>query len=230
LQIDDIVIGGDAEVEVKANGQTMSFRTNIVDIKNNSILVNTITSNGQTIGFSDNCQLNFLYKFDGRLFVWENAIVKLVKYDGDIYHKIEIFGEGKPYNRRDSYRMFIGEDMPLYVNTKTGLTALSVLVKDISETGVAFITPEEIDIDRSVRLKLKDEKAIIHLSGIVVRKEFLENLNSFLYGCKFNEKNRNLSRFIAKRQGEQLRLKSTTFSNVRFVKDKKNSRKTNTQP
>ncbi len=208
MRIEQITIGGDMELEVKYSGHSMSFRSEIIGIKGNSILAKTIKVNDQTIGFSDKCRLNFLYKSEGKLFIWENVSVKLVKYDGEICHKIDLFGEGKSYNRRDSYRMYVGEDMPLYVNSASGPTALSVLVKDISETGVAFITKEELDIDRTFRFKLKDNITIISLSGVIVRKEFLPNLSAYLYGCKFNEKNDKLGRYIAKKQGEQLRKKS----------------------
>lgn len=207
MQIDDIPKGGNIELEVKLNGHAMSFRSDVVAIKNNSVLINSIKVNDQTIGFSDKCQLNFIFKSENKVFIWENVSVKLVKFDGNVYHKIDLYGEGKPYNRRDSYRMYIGEDMPLYVNTASGPTAISVLVKDISETGVAFITKEEIDIDRTIRLKLKDNNALISLSGVIIRKDFLPNLNSFLYGCRFNEKYNKLGKFIAKKQGEQLRMK-----------------------
>lgn len=212
MQIDEIPRGGNIELEVRYSGHTMSFRSDIIAIVNNSVLVNTIKVNDQTIGFSDKCQLNLIYKLDGKVFIWENVSVKLVKYNGNVCHKIDLFGEGKPYNRRNSYRMYIGEDMPLYINSASGPSAISVLVKDISETGVAFITKDEIDIDRTIRLRLKDNNNIISLSGVIVRKEFLHNLASYVYGCKFNEKNSNLGKFIAKKQGEQLKKKTTSYS------------------
>ncbi|HKL80583.1 MAG TPA: PilZ domain-containing protein [Mobilitalea sp.] len=212
MQIDEITNGSSIELEVKYSGHSMSFRSDITVIKNNSILITTIKVNDQTIGFSDKCQLNFIIKFDNKVYIWENVYVKLVKYDGNIYHKVDLFGDGKPYNRRDSFRMFIGEDMPLYVNSSTGPTAINVMVKDISETGVGFIAKDEIDIDRTIRLRIKDSTNIINLSGVIVRKEFLENLNSYLYGCRFNEKNDKLGKFIAKKQGEQMRKKVTSYS------------------
>ena len=212
MQIDEITNGSSIELEVKYSGHSMSFRSDITVIKNNSILITTIKVNDQTIGFSDKCQLNFIIKSDNKVYIWEYVSVKLVKYDGIIYHKVDLFGDGKPYNRRDSFRMFIGEDMPLYVNSSTGPTAINVMVKDISETGVGFIAKDEIDIDRTIRLRIKDSTNIINLSGVIVRKEFLENLNSYLYGCRFNEKNDKLGKFIAKKQGEQMRKKVTSYS------------------
>lgn len=218
MQIEEIPKGGNIELEVRYSGHTMSFRSDILDIINNSILVSTIKVNDQTIGFSEKCQLNFLYKAEGKVYIWENVFVKLVKFDGNICHKIDLFGDGKPYNRRDSYRMYIGEDMPLYVNSASGPTAISVLVKDISETGVAFITKDDIDIDRTIRLKLKDNAMMISLSGVIVRKDFLQNLNSYLYGCRFNEKNDKLGKYIAKKQGELLRKK---MSPTNFDRDRR---------
>lgn len=212
LRIDEISKEGSIELEVKYNGNTASFFSEIVLVRENSVLITSIKVNEHTVGFSDKCTINFLYKFDGRLYIWENVSVKLVRYDGAIYHKVDMVGEGKPYNRRDSYRMYIGEDMPLYINSPSGPTAITVLVKDISETGVAFISKEDININRTIRLKLKDHNMLISLSGVIVRKEYLEHLDSFVYGCKFNEKNNRLGKYIARRQGEQLRMKTTTYS------------------
>lgn len=217
MRIDEIAKGAAIEIELKYSGKTMNFKSEVTLIKNNSILVTSIMVNEQTIGFSDKYLVNFLYKSDGKLFIWEKVSVKLVKFDGGIYHMIELLGEGKPYNRRECFRLYIGEDMPLYVNTSSGPTALSVLVKDISETGAAIITKEEIDINRTFRLKFNDStnNTIIHLSGVIVRKEFLDNLASYLYGCKFNEKNHKLGKFIIQKQADTLKKKTEPVAAVK---------------
>ncbi|HBY72845.1 MAG TPA: hypothetical protein DEG06_11445, partial [Lachnospiraceae bacterium] len=156
MQISEIQIGAKIEVEVKYNGRNVSFRSQVVFIQDSSVVVNAITVDEQTLGFSENCQINFLYIVDGKVFAWENVTVKLIKYEGKLYHLIVLSGEGIPYNRRNSYRMYIGEDMPLYINTPNGSSAINVLVKDISENGVAFITKDDLSINRTFRLKLKD--------------------------------------------------------------------------
>ena len=208
MHIDSIAKGGLMEVEVKCSGKTVRFNGEVAHIIDNSILTAPIKVNDQTIGFSDNCQINFLYVLEGKLYLWENVIVKLVRYDGNIYHKIDLYGDGKHFNRRDAYRMYIGEDMPIYVNTASGPAAISVLVKDISETGVGFLAKEDIDLERTIRLRIKDNSNLITISGIVVRKEFQKNLSSFLYGCRFNEKNEKLAKFIARKQSEAIRKKT----------------------
>lgn len=223
MLIDDIPIGSGIELDVRYVGRTMSFLSEVVLIINNSILISPIIVNEQTVGFND-CRVNLIVKIEHKVFLWINASVKLVKYDGIIYHKIDIVGEGKPYNRREAYRMYIGEDMPIYINTASGPLALSVLVKDLSETGVGFISKEDLDVDRTVRLKLKDNNLTISLSGIIVRKDFLPHLDAFLYGCKFNEKNNKLGNYIAKKQGEALRKKVNSYSSPPAVQRKLKSK------
>lgn len=217
LRIDEIAKGGAVEIELKYNGKTMSFKSEVAQVKNNSVLVTSIMVNEQTIGFSDKYLVNFLFKAEDKLYIWEKVTVKLVKFDGGVFHMIELLGDGKPYNRRDSFRLYIGEDMPLYVNAASGPTALSVLVKDISETGVAFIAKEEIDLNRTFRLKFNDStnNTIIHLSGVVVRKEFLDHLGSYLYGSKFNEKNHKLGKFIIQKQAEAIKKRTEPLAVVK---------------
>jgi c-di-GMP-binding flagellar brake protein YcgR len=228
MQIDSIIPGGLMELMVCINDRTMSFRSEISQVINNSILVAPIKVNDQTVGFSDNCQISFLYASEGKLYLWDNATITLVRYGGDIYHKIDIFGEGKPYNRRSSYRLYLGEDMPIYVNTAAGPSALIVLIKDISETGFGFITAEEIDIDRTVRLKLKENGIILNLSAVVVRKEKLEHHGTFLYGCRFIEKYDRLGKFIAAKQSSMLRKKngSVTLNRMKAQMQTKNAQNT----
>lgn len=116
--------------------------------------------------------------------------------------------------------------MLIYINTASGASAMSVLIKDISESGVGFITREELDIDRTIRLKLKFANQIINLPGVIVRKEYLENLNSYLYGCKFTEKSNLLGKYIAKRQNDMLKKNTSLPTSSRFRTNNANQHRT----
>jgi len=224
LLIDEIPVGASIEIEVRFNGRSMSFNSEVLFVHKDSVFINPIKVNDRTIGFNDKCRINLVVKIDGKVFLWENVDIKLVKYSNRIYHRIIVQGEGKPYNRREAYRMYIGEDMPIYINTASGPQLINVLVKDISETGVGFITKEDLDVDRMIRLKIKDFNHIMVLSGVIVRKEYLPHLDSFLYGCKFNERNYRLGRFIARKQGEHQRKKLNTYSSPTVIKKSRNKK------
>lgn len=214
MQLGEMKLGGAVEIEVIIDRTVMYFTSEVVLIIEHNVLINSILFNEQTLGFTDSYQINFLYKSDGKVFAWNNVPVKLVKYHDNVYHMVELIGDGLSYNRREAYRLYVGEEMPLYIITTEGPDIISVLVKDISETGVAFISPIVFDIQHTFRLKMKDNDSIIHLPGVIVRKEPLNHLNSFLYGCKFSEKNHRLSKYIARKQSDDLRKKSEYLSNT----------------
>lgn len=209
MQTADIPIGINIELEVRCSGHTMSFRSDIVEVIEDSALITSIKVNDQTIGFSDQCRITFIVNHEGKVYAWEDVSPVLVRYDGSVYHKVDLIGDAKPINRRGSFRMYVGEDMIAYFSSPSGPTANTILVKDISETGVAFISKELFDIERTFQLKLKDIRPPIALCGVIVRKDFIPNLNTYLYGCKFIEDYHILGKYIAKKQGEQIRKKFT---------------------
>ena len=214
MNTDDMSKGASVEIDVRLMGKTLNFKSDIALIIKDSILIRGIRVDNRTVGFTDKCTVDFMYKEDGKLYKWDDVQVKLVRYDGEIYHMVRIAGDGKVHNRREAYRQYIGEDMPIYINTASGTSAIDVLVKDISETGVGFITKEELEIDRTFRLKIRENQYMLTLSGIIIRKEELSNLNSNLYGCKFIEKDNALVKYIARKQGEQLKNKSRIYAST----------------
>lgn len=208
MQINSIVKGDSVELEIRHQGKAVSFKSEVSFVMNDSLLIQPIKANGQTIGFSDQCQISIFYLVDGKLFIWTGASIKLVRYNGAIYHRIEVTGEGKPYNRRYSFRLYLGEEMPIYINTPEGPSAIKVLIKDISETGLGFVSKEDLALRRTIRFKLVDSAMTLNLSGLIVRKEALNHLGSYLYGCRFTEKNEVLGKYIIKKQSEALRKKN----------------------
>lgn len=194
------------ELEVKCSGKSLNFHSAVALVKEDFILIKKIMVDGRTIGFSNKCSINLLVNEDDILYAWKDVKVTLVRYDGSVYHKIENPKSVKePHNRRGSYRVFIGEDMHVFLNAANGQEALTVLVKDLSESGIGFITKEELDIGRIVRIKFRKDRPIINLSATLVRKESNENLGNYTYGGLFLQRSPELSRYIAKRQREYLK-------------------------
>ena len=212
MLIDDIVIGNNVEVEVKLQGHTMNFTSQVIMIIDDNLFISPVKSDDQTIGFNDNCLVSILYNLDGRIYRWKDVELKLIRYDGFIYHVTVLKGKGQPYNRRKAYRLYLGMEMLLFLNLSQGPTALSVNVKDISELGVGFITSDEIELNKSFRLNFKDGPTRLTLEGTIIRKVYMQHLDSYIYGCKFYDKNYLLSKYIARKQGEMLRRKNVTYS------------------
>ena len=211
MNIDKMLQGNSIEFKVVFNGKTMNFKSRISIIIDQSIFIPGIIINHKIVCFSDKCSIDLFYKKGDKLYLWENVKANLITYKGKVYHKLDLNGEGKLHNRREAYRMYLGEDMQIYIDTSSACISSMVLVKDVSEAGVAFITKQDLNIGQSFHLKIKDNNTFILLSGDVVRKEVIENLNKTLYGCKFHEKDHKLAKYIARRQREQLKKKSRFY-------------------
>lgn len=215
MRIEEIAKGEAVEIEVKYDDRKISFKSEILFIDYNSVFITPITVDERTIGFSNNYQVSFLYKLDGRVFIWETVTVKLVKYNGVIYHKVDLDGQGKPYNRRNSYRLYVGEDMGVSVSTSERVVDLTALIKDISDSGVSFITAEDFEIYRPVRINFTaDSSGSYDITAVIIRKEFLSHLGSYIYGCQFPEKNLKLGKYIIKKQSEMIKKKADPLTAV----------------
>lgn len=212
MRIEEISVDAAIELDVRYQGKFMNFRSKVVLVRDMSVLINSIKVGDQKIGFTNQCFIQFLYKVNGKVYLWENVSVSLVKFNGVVYHKVDLMGEGKQYNRRNAYRLYVGEEMPIYMNTTSGLTAVTVLLKDISETGIGFISKDELNTERMFRFKFKNDKKVIDLSGMIIRKEYLEHLSTYLYGGKFGEKNPMLSNYIANCQSDELKRRNSYYS------------------
>ncbi len=210
----ELVRGEQIELDVTYNGKSISFKSEIVYSLNNSILIAGIKYHNRAISFSDQCTFNLLYLFQGKLYIWEKVTVKLVKAESTVYHKIELNSDGKPYNRRETFRMYIGEEMPIIINMIEGPASFTVLIKDISESGLAFMAKEDFDTNRTIHLNITYHHMMICLKAVIIRKEFLEHINLTLYGCKLIEKNQTLNKYIAEKQGEQLRKKARVYQSA----------------
>lgn len=166
----------------------LEFDSEIQIIGDGYILAEMITVDGKIVNFPSEMKVNMVYFDDNNLYIWENVSVSPVKLKGgNKYHKIDLpETEGKRYNRRGSYRLFIGKEMGIELKEGTKRTKKKILVKDISATGFAFIINEEYNVGLRVTLffDMGNGKRI-DIAAKIVRKQYAERTNSNLYGCRF---------------------------------------------
>ncbi|MSS63446.1 PilZ domain-containing protein [Velocimicrobium porci] len=192
------------ELLITYNNQTLSYESKIFDFYNEWILIPVITVDKKIVGFSENCNVDFIYADDSQLYRWQNISLKPVRMGKKVLHKIEMGEEGTLYNRRKAFRLFIGEQMKLRYSTEDGRITTQVLVKDVSETGFGFFSKEDLSLKKLVSIHLIDNSMILDLSGTIVRKQKLEDRDSFYYGCQLTHRNDILNKYIVKKQRELL--------------------------
>lgn len=211
MTFEDLQISHPVELDVSMGGKHTTFVSFIEHKVGTSVLLSPIKHNEKLVGFPVDAKISLHYIEDSRVYRWSHLSVKAVKYNGQVYHSAELAADAEILNRRGAFRVYIGERMPLTSFTASGPKKTEVLVKDISESGIAFLSAEEFDTGRTVRIQLTlNEQYTLQLTAQIVRTQELDKRQEILYGCKFVEKNNRLTAYLMKRQQEKQRKKSET--------------------
>lgn len=205
MRLEDLELKHSIELQISLNGKELTLLTVLEQVVGTSALLSPITSNGKLVGFPPTCNINLLYTASDKVFVWYHVTLKTIRYENRVFHCVDLAGDAETLNRRGAYRVYIGERMFVTTFTSEGPKQIEVLVKDISETGFAFFSKENLDIGRTVRLNLELEKGVLKLSAQIVRIQQVENRTEVIYGCRFSEHNPMISSYLMKIQ--QIRQK-----------------------
>lgn len=189
----------------------LEFDSEIQIVRDEYILVTMMLVDDKIVKFPSDLKVNMIYYDDNNtLYIWENVIVYPVKLKkGQKYHKIDFPKiEGKRYNRRGNYRLYVGKDMNIEFKEGTSRRKKRTLIKDISATGFAFMNNEDYDIGLRVSLiyDIASGKRM-NLAGKIVRKQYMDNLNSTLYGCQFTAPSDEIRKLINREQQRMMKEK-----------------------
>ena len=80
------------------------------------------------------------------------------------------------------------------------------MIKDVSATGFAFLFNEEYEIGNKVTLNFTSKSGKrLELPSKIVRKQFMENINTNLYGCEYNEPSDIMRKMINEQQQQDIK-------------------------
>lgn len=205
IQTDDAV-----EIEILYNGKRKNFSSVVKDFIDDAVLITPIMVGNKAVGFPEELKTRFSVVVKGIPFVWNDPKIRLVKYAGKMYHMVSIPGEGNYVNRRQAYRQYVGEEMPITLFRQDGARdVLTVLVKDLSETGVGIVSDVIMDVEDSIRLRISDEGFLMSVNAVIVRIQEDKDKRDRIYGCQFTEKIPKLSQYIMQLQRDRLRASRT---------------------
>lgn len=224
--------GGEAiKLEVTMNGTRVEFVTTVVAVEDKKqvkalegiaqkfpyVVVEAITKGGKVLGFPPrgaSYKVTSVDKKTKKPFEWQNVLVKQVALaNGNKYHMLISDQNVKEINRRERYRLWLGCDGLLQMGISKN--AASVIIKDISATGIAFILENKSTLDEKmipkkssmVSLSFSDGETNtkFHVTAVVVRVEETEN-GRLLYGCKLTQESGAIAKFVNDKQRERNRL------------------------
>lgn len=209
MRLTDFEMAHSVELEILHDGRKTTLLTSVEGMINNSVLLTPIHLDGKIVGFPAKFTVNLLYPEDGQVYCWSDITVKAVRYRGNTYHCVELLGSAIVLNRRGAYRVYIGDTKFIYHRTPTGVKLFEVLVRDISETGMCYMSKDNFEVGRAVHLQLRlaNGHELTIRAKILWKRENPNRNTTFLYGCKFTEKSKFLNSYLMNVQQEQQKRK-----------------------
>lgn len=193
--INEILQGRNVKIKVDINGETSTFSGFVFYVFDNKILISKLTKNELPINFgSHTIDLYYVSPYDEEQYIFKACNIKLVKYKGNLYHQISTDVSSVQVNRRKSYRHILDIEGVIKFNRNT----IGITIRDISNTGIAIITPNHFEVQDTFEIMFKDEGNMFEEKIRVVRIQQLGD--KFLYGCEFVSLNPNIEKYIKMKQ------------------------------
>lgn len=206
MYLNDLEQGQKINLTARIGSEILEFESTVVDTvaSTHSILAETIIKNDRVISFKGKGLLVdlMIYSADNAPKVFKNVSIKLVQLKGIIYYNISSLAEALTLNRRQSFRMYVGE--AVVIQCGSNHSTVDGVLKDISNTGFA-VTLEEARVEmhegQVIHTVLNDrideiaKNYTFQLYGLIVRKVELEN-GRVIYGCKLNNPVPGLENYI----------------------------------
>lgn len=221
--LQEIDVESKVTILVRIGSQTLAFDTVVEEPSDDGILTQPIYRDEKLIGFKTKgliITLQICNKSDEKVYEFNNVEILNVKTkDGTIHHKMSCKNPGKQINRRTAVRVWLGIEGVARVGANR--TAYTVIIKDISVSGISFILHKDMGIEAGEMAHITfndiDAKVKFSLSAIVVRTAEMED-GRVLYGCRLNQESPAISRYVAEKQREKLKSSRTVGTTVPLEK------------
>ena len=205
MRLAELPVGTGILFDVSIQKQELEFPSEVVEVHDNFILTKPVMSKGKVVGLGgEGVSVSLTYsRNDKAPIVWKGVGCSVVKTKGRVLYKVIASGAGFEVNRREAFRLFVGLEGIARVGTNR--RAMDVILKDLSDTGFAFVVDHEIEdaTGLSVRLVFKDFDRNYDLTGFIVRLVKVEE-EKYVYGCRMTMRNQLINHYISMKQRQML--------------------------
>lgn len=229
MQIKEMVLGRKLEILVDREGYTYRLVSKVEGTTEGSVAVSAIVAKGRMFHFEETDDVTIVYRGGERMWKWDHVKTGVARLDGETVHTFSSKEQGQIYNRRESFRVPIGENLLMYrveiekteedgeVKEIEKTFPFEGLLADLSVNGAGFFTDEELKVDMLIGFDMPTHLGIMSCRGKIVRRaDVYDKPFRNFYGCEFTKSRRELERYLFERQrlmlqkergGESVRLK-----------------------
>lgn len=210
MLIKEMVLGRKLEVLVDREGYNYRLVSKIEETTDGMVAVSPIVAKGRMFHFEEGDDVTIVYRGEERMWKWEHVKPGLARLEGEPVHTFFSKAQGIVYNRRDSFRVPIGESLLMYRifskktedgETEEKLKPFEGLLMDLSVSGAGLYTNEEMEIDAMMGFDMPTNMGIMTCRGKIVRRADVHDkpFRNF-YGCEFTKVRKELERYLFERQ------------------------------
>ncbi|MCR5515979.1 MAG: PilZ domain-containing protein [Lachnospira sp.] len=200
MNLSELITGNMVTLQVPLSDSYHEFGTRIVGKKDGVLILSCVKVAGKNIRMPLD-KINIYCQLLNKLYIWRGVKVDTLPLGARVYYRIKDTNlESENYNRRGAYRLPVDEILQLGIYRNGEEQKESVLVKDISESGFAFITNREFKKGDRVRLSYTPEEETFDMHAYIIRSLYNAETGKYSYGCKMPEFDALLGGFIMKEQ------------------------------
>lgn len=208
----DVKCGQSVSIEVIQDEAKASFQSHAILSLEEGLLIEAVRHNSQMVNFKKDVYIIFHVNMDPLPVQFEDVTINAVKYKGETYHMVCTRSEGIEVNRRRCFRVFIGIEGEVQLNTQG--ENIPIIVKDVSATGFSIVSEKDLSVSEgTMKLVYMDNDMRITLRGVVARTDELEN-GKFLYACELINMPSNFGGYLTKKQISKRKLEGKAFGKL----------------
>ena len=228
MQVSEMKVGRSVDIFILREGYNYRLGSKIEEVRNGVVYITLITSKNRVFQFRQTDEIVVIYKTENRLFKWTKVTGGIGNLDGDVVHVLYMTGEGKPYNRRATFRVPFEEsvvceryvlkegeyvsDEETEVDPETDerfeLKQFTSFVNDLSANGVGLFTNEPLEIGDEFTFEIHSPYGKMFFAAEVQRiADERKNAMRRFYGCSFTKSNEELPKYLYDLQRLELRKK-----------------------
>lgn len=214
MLIKDMQLGKTLEILIDRDGYHYRFVSKIEGVSLNTVAVSLIANAKRSFRFEETDDITIVYRAE-RMWKWEHVKGGIAMLEGSPVHTFTSKAEGVSYNRREAFRVPMGESMLMryFVKEKNENpqgeddvfiekeVPFEALLLDLSISGAGLYTDEELAAGAKVAFDIPTKMGIISCVGKIVRESsvFDRPFKRF-YGCEFTRVKNTLERYLVERQ------------------------------
>ena len=188
-------------IKFKYKEKEHSLVVTLIAKRDHNIIIPAILEHDQAISPDALNEVEMIYTVKDGFYRFANLKMEGITYRGIRAYSIHSDEDVERSNRREAYRVFIGELVTVMVIKEDGnIRNIQGILKNISNTGMGVILKQDFEMGTTMRIIYNFEGLDFFMQGKVVRKDKMRGFRAFHYGCAFKEPNNSLNRVMIQKQ------------------------------